>query len=234
MIKLIKLDEIEIQLEFKNIKNTHLSVNPPDGKVTLTAPNETRFDVVRAYAISKLSWIKNQQKTFKTQSREISLNFINGESHYLWGRRYLLFIKYADTKPFIKLFQEKIILTSRQGSSRAQKEKILDNWYRSQLKAEIPRLINKWQNRLGVEFNNFYLQKMKTRWGSCNPKSKNIRINTELVKKPRKFLDYIVMHEISHLLHPNHNDNFIVLLNKYYPSWREVRMELNELPIHTI
>ena len=231
MEDLIKFGDIEIYYEEKEIKNIHLSVHPPKGKVTLVVPKETRLEVAKAYAISKLSWIRNQKKLFLEQPRETSLKFEDHESHFLWGRRYLLIVNYSDKKSFVKLHGEKIILTVKSKSSKKTKEKIIQEWYRSKLHEKIPFLIIKWQEKMGVKVNNYYLQKMKTRWGSCNPISKNIRLNTELAKKPRNMLEYVLVHELAHLLEPTHNENFINILNKFYPSWREARKELNELPI---
>jgi len=231
MEDLIRFGDIEIQYKKKEIKNIHLSVHPPNGKVTLVVPKETRLEVAKAYAISKLSWIRHQKKLFLEQTRENYLKYEDHESHFLWGRRYLLSVNYSDKKSFVKLDDKKIILTVKSKSSRKNKEKIVQEWYRSKLHEQIPSLINKWQEKMGVKVNKYYLQKMKTRWGSCNPISKNIRLNTELAKKPKNFLEYVLVHELAHLLEPTHNENFINILNKFYPYWKEARKELNELPI---
>ena len=231
MKQTINIGEIEIQITFKNIKNVHLSVKPPYGHVTIAAPNDTRIDVAKAYAISKLEWIRKQQKQFRNQTRESPLEYIDRESHFLWGRRYLLTKEYKSQKPSVKLSNKKIILTVKPKSSKITCERIMHKFHRSLLHEEIPQLINKWEERLGVKLKKYYLQKMKTKWGSCNPNLKTIRINTELIKKPKDLLEYVVVHEIAHLLVPTHNEQFINILNKFYPSWKEARIELNELPI---
>ncbi len=231
MQKIVFLGEIKIYLKLKNIKNVHLSVNPPDGNVTLVAPIETRIEVARAYAISKLDWIRKQQKMFKEQSRENPLRYVERESHYLWGRRYLLSIRFCEKKPYVQLSNKEIILNVKREISREKYEEIMQDWYRWHLHAEVPKLITKWQDKLGVKVNRYFLHKMRTKWGSCNSKTRNIRLNTQLAKKPKDLLEYVVVHEIAHLLEPTHNQKFFNILQDFYPSWREARLELNELPI---
>ena len=231
MNEIIKLGEIDIHVTLKKIKNVHLSVHPPDGRVTLAAPIETRLDVARAYAISKLNWIRGQQEKLREQSREPTLEYVDRESHYLWGRRYLLCVEYLDKKPSVRLEHKKIILTVRFQSTKEKRKEVFQEWHRSLLHEEIPSLIKKWQEKLGVKVKDYYLQQMRTQWGSCNPKSKSIRLNTELVKKPKDLLEYVVVHEIAHLLEPTHNERFFDILSQFYPSWREARNELNDLPI---
>lgn len=231
MEELIKLGEIEIIYKEKKIKNIHLSVHPPYGMVTLVAPEETRFDVARAYAISKLRWIREQQKLFIEQAREYPLEFVERESHYLWGKRYLLSIEFSKQKPSVELSNKKIILKIRKDSSKHIKENIMQEWYRSELHKVIPKIINKWQDKLGVKVNEYSLRRMKTKWGSCNTKKQKILINTELAKKPKDLLEYIVVHEIAHIIEPSHNKKFLSILDDFFPTWREARLELNNLPI---
>ena len=231
MTETIELGELRISVTRKDVKNVHLSVYPPDGRVTLVAPSATRLDVARAYAISKLGWIRNQQRQFAEQSRETAREFIERESHYLWGRRYLLTIKYADVKPTVKLDHKRITLTVRPGSDFAKRTRVMHEWHKSLLHEAVPALIEKWQPRLNVEVNRYFLQRMKTKWGACNHRDGNIRLNTELVKKPKDLLDYVVVHEMAHLIEPTHSDRFVALLDQHYPTWREARAELNELPL---
>ena len=209
MTKTIQLGEISIAVTKKAIKNVHLSVHPPDGRVTLVAPIATRFDVARAYAISKLAWIREQQKTLKTQAREAPRQFIERESHYVWGRRYLLTIVSKETKPFVSLDHKRITLTVRPGSDQAKRVQVVHEWHKSLLHEVVPALIQKWERKLKVQVSAYFLQRMKTKWGGCNHRAGNIRLNTELVKKPKDLLEYVIVHEMVHLLEPRHNERFI-------------------------
>ncbi|MCD8486179.1 MAG: M48 family metallopeptidase [Desertifilum sp.] len=231
MAETIHVGEIPITVTLKDVRNVHLCVHPPDGRVTLVAPASTRLDVARAYAISKLGWIREQQHTLKGQARETPRQFIERESHYLWGRRYLLTVVYQDAKPSVTFDHKRITLTVRPGSSGEERAKVFHAWHKSLLHEVVPPLIQKWEAKLGVEVKNYFLQRMKTRWGSCNPQAKHIRLNTELVKKPKDLLEYIIVHEMAHLLEPTHSDRFVAILDKHYPTWREARIELNELPL---
>ena len=231
MTKTIQVGEIPITVTLKDVRNVHLSVHPPDGHVTLVAPNSTRLDVARAYAISKLGWIREQQHNLKNQARETVRQFIERESHYLWGRRYLLTVVYRDAKPSVTLDHKRITLTVRPGSDVEERAKVFHDWHKSLLHEVVPSLIQKWEAKLGVEVTNYYLQRMKTRWGSCNHQANHIRINTELVKKPKDLLEYVIVHEMAHLLESTHSDRFVAILDDHYPTWREARVELNELPL---
>lgn len=231
MTEFIKLDGISIEVTRKDIKNVHLSVHPPMGHVTLSAPMNTRLEVARAYAISKLGWIRAQQDKLRNQKREAPREFIERESHFLWGRRHLLIVEVLDTKPFVKVDHKKITLTVRPGSDQAKRAEVMHEWHKSLLHEFVSLLICKWESILGVKVNAYFLQRMKTKWGSCNHKSGNIRLNTELVKKPKDLIEYVVMHEIIHLIEPTHSDRFMEILMKHFPNWREARAELNELPL---
>jgi predicted metal-dependent hydrolase len=227
----IQLGEISIAVTRKDIKNVHLTVHPPDGRVTLTAPTSTRLEVARAYAISKLGWIRQQQAALRSQARETPRKFVERESHFLWGRRYLLSIRYADVKPSVSLDHKRITLTVRPGSSAARREQVLHEWQRALLHAFVPGIVKKWEPKLGVRVSGYFLQRMKTKWGSCNHVAGNIRLNTELVKKPKDLLEYVILHEMLHLIEPSHSERFLALLSKHYPTWREARAELNDLPL---
>lgn len=227
----IQLGDVTILVTRKNIKNVHLSVHPPDGRVTLVAPKSTRLDVARAYAISKLRWIRQQQTILENQARETPRSFIERESHYLWGRRYLMTLKYAEARPFVSLDHKRITLTVRPGSDEAKRREVVHEWQKSLLHEVVPALIKKWEPKLKVKVGAYFLQKMKTKWGSCNHKVRHIRLNTELVKKPKDLLEYVIVHEMVHLLEPTHNDRFVAILDDNYPTWREARAELNELPL---
>lgn len=231
MSETIQLGELTIQVTRKAIKNVHLSVNPPDGHVSLSAPSSTRLEVVRAYVISKLGWIRDQQATLKAQAREAPRQFVERESHYLWGRRYLLNVIERETRPGVALSHKHITLTLRPGSSQEKRAKVMHEWHKRLLHDTVPPLIAKWEHKLGVKVSGYYLQRMKTKWGSCNHRAGNIRLNTELVKKPKDLLEYIIVHEMAHLLEPTHNTEFIAILDQYCPNWREARDELNALPL---
>jgi hypothetical protein len=231
MTEIIQVGEIPISVTLKDVRNVHLSVHPPDGHVTLVAPSTTRLDVARAYAISKLGWIREQQQNLKKQARETVRQFIERESHYLWGRRYLLTVVHRDVKPDVTLDHKRITLTVRPGSDVEERARVFHTWHKSLLHEVVPSLIQKWEAKLDVEVTNYYLQRMKTRWGSCNHQAKHIRLNTELVKKPKDLLEYVIVHEMAHLLEPTHSDRFVAILDEHYPTWREARAELNELPL---
>ena len=231
MNQTIQLGEISILVTRKAIKNVHLSVHPPEGRVTLVAPSGTRLEVARAYAISKLGWIRAQQKKLDKQARETPRQFIERESHYLWGRRYLLTVKYQEVKPLVSLDHKRITLTVRPGSDADKRAVVIHAWHKSLLHAVVPAIIQKWERKLKVKVSGYFLQRMKTKWGSCNHSAGHIRLNTELVKKPKDLLEYVIVHEMVHLIEPTHSDRFIAILEKYYPTWPEARAELNELPL---
>jgi predicted metal-dependent hydrolase len=231
MNETIQLGELSIAVTRKDIKNVHLSVHPPCGRVTLNAPKATRLEVARAYAISRLGWIRQQQEKLADQARETPRQFVNRESHSLWGRRHLLTVVYRDAKPQVALDHKRIVLTVRPGSDLAKRSAVIHDWQRALLHDVVPALIQKWERKLKVKVRGYFLQRMKTRWGSCNHRVGHIRLNTELVKKPKDLLEYVIVHEMIHLIEPTHSDRFIALLQKHYPTWREARAELNELPL---
>lgn len=231
MTETIRLDDIVIALTRKDVRHVHLSVHPPSGEVTLVAPAATRFEVARAYAVSRLGWIRKQQATLRAQAREMPRAFVERESHSLWGRRYLLTIREADEKPSVTLTHRTIRLTVRPGSSPAKRAAVVHAWHKSLLHTAVPALIQKWAPRLGVTVNAYFLQRMKTRWGGCHYNKGHIRLNTELVKKPKDLLEYVVVHEMLHLIAPTHDAQFMALLGQHYPKWREARAELNGLPL---
>lgn len=231
MTETIRLGDIEISVTRKAIRNVHLSVHPPTGRVTLVAPAGTRLEVARAFAITKLGWIREQQSRLREQARETPRQFVERETHYLWGRRYLMSVRYEDAKPSVALDHRRLTLTVRPGASAAKRAEVVHEWHKSLLHAVVPTLIGKWERKLGVKVTGYFLQRMKTKWGSSNHRAGHIRLNTELVKKPRDLLEYVVVHEMAHLLEPAHSDRFVAILSKHYPGWREARAELNELPL---
>lgn len=231
MPETVRIGEVVIALTRKDIRHVHLSVHPPLGRVSLVAPTGTRLEVARAYAISKLGWIREQRAKLQGQARETPRRFVERESHYLWGRRYLLSVVEADAKPSVRLGHRKITLRVRPGSSRAKREEVMHDWHKALLHEVVPRLIGKWEAKLGVTVSGCFLQRMKTKWGGCNHRAGNIRLNTELAKKPKDLLEYVVVHEMIHLIEPTHSERFMALISRHYPAWREARAELNELPL---
>jgi predicted metal-dependent hydrolase len=231
MAETIRLGDISIAVTRKDIKHVHLSVHPPNGRVTLVAPMGTRPEVARAYAVTRLGWIRDKQAKLRGQARETPRRYVERESHYLWGRRYLLSVREEEAKPSVTLGHRRITLTVRPGSSRAKREDVMHEWHKSLLHDAVPGLIRKWEPKLGVRVAGYFLQRMKTKWGSCNHRARTIRLNTELVKKPKDLAEYVVVHEMTHLLASTHSPAYIRLLDKHYPAWREARDELNELPL---
>ncbi len=230
----IKLGEISVEVVKKDIKNIHLSVYPPAGRVRISAPRRMNLETIRVFAISKLGWIRHQQEKLRGQPRETPREYLNRESHYVWGKRYLLQITENESAPAVELKHNKIILRVRPGTSEEKKEAIVDEWYRTQLKKAVPSLIAKWEPLMGAKVERFFVQKMKTKWGSCNPSAKSIRLNAELSKKPPECLEYILVHEMVHLFVRRHDDRFMSLMDRYMSNWRLVRQTLNEAPLsHT-
>ena len=230
-MKQLHLGNITVHVVQKDIKNIHLSVYPPFGRVRISAPFRMNIDTIRVFAISKLSWIKKQQTKLRNQEREAPREFLNRESHYFNGKRYLLRVIEQDAVPRVELKHSRIELYVRPQTSKAKMKSILDEWYRSQLKALVPSPIEKWEKKMKVQVNEFGIKKMKTKWGTCNREAKRIWLNLELAKKHGECLEYIVVHEMVHLLERNHNDRFISLMNEFMPKWRFYKEELNRSPL---
>lgn len=231
MVKQIDVGGISVDVVFKKIKNVHLSVHPPSGRVRIAAPEHMNLDTLRVYAISKLDWIKRQQIKLQGQERETPREYLDRESHYIWGRRYLLKVKEREQPPSVELKHKQMVLTVRPGSGTKKRQAVVAAWYREQLKHAVTQLISKWEPVLGVRVDHYFVQWMKTRWGSCNSDNHTIRLNTELAKKPPECLEYVVVHEMVHVLEPTHNSNFVSLMDKFMPHWRHLRDELNREPL---
>lgn len=231
MVTRLDLGSIHVDVVRKNIKNIHLGVYPPTGKVRIAAPEWMELDAIRLFAINKLAWIRQQQKKLLAQERETPREYLERESHYVWGRRYLLQIVEVEARPSIHLMHGHLRLQVRPGTDVSKRELLLADWYRGNVKLAVPGLLAKWEPMVGVRAERFYVQHMKTKWGSCNPAARNIRLNTELAKKPPECLEYIVVHELVHLREPTHNDRFIALMNRLMPHWRDCRDMLNRLPV---
>ena len=228
----IKVSGLEVEIVRKDIKNLHLAVHPPDGRVRVSSPLLVDDEAVRLAVISKIAWIRRQQKKFEGQDRQSVREYVTGESHYLWGERYLLNVAYHQAPPKVELRNKsKIDLYVREDSDREKREQVLQEWYRTQLKEAIPSLIEKWEEIVGVEVADWGVKRMKTKWGTCTVEAKRIWLNLELAKKPPLCLEYIIVHEMVHLLERHHNDRFVALMDQFMPKWRLHRDELNQAPL---
>lgn len=227
----IELGDFTVDVILKDIKNVHLSVYPPAGRVRISAPKRMSLDTIRVFAISKLDWIKQQQTKLREQERESPRDYVDRESHFVWGKRYLLTVIEIDQPPSIELKNRRMILRVRPRTDEDKRQAIVEEWYREQLKEAVPPLLERWQPLLGVRAERWFVQRMKTKWGSCNHRARTIRLNTELAKKPAECLEYIVVHELVHLLEPTHNARFIALMDRYMPKWQSHRQALNRLPV---
>jgi predicted metal-dependent hydrolase len=231
MVARLNLGGVAIDVMFKDIKNVHLSVYPPRGRVRIAAPRRMRLDTVRVFAISKLGWIKQQQRKLQEQDREPQREYLDRESHYVWGKRYLLKVSESENPPTIELKGNRMLLQLRPGADKQKRHHLVEEWYREQIKKLVPGLIAKWERRMGVKVARFSVQRMKTKWGSCNPDRLSIRLNTDLAKKSRECLEYIIVHEMAHLLVRRHDERFRGLMDRHFPSWEHVRQTLNHSPL---
>lgn len=226
----LEISDIKIEVISKNIKNINLSVHPPNGRVRLSVPKSMSDESIRQFAMSKLSWIKKQKKRFESQDIETAKAFKSGEDHYFFGKRYILNIIETKSKQKAEIEDDKYInLYIKKDSTLEKREKIMDEWYRAELKNEIPKIINKWEDVMNVSVNECNVKKMKTRWGTCNVVAKRIWINLELAKKNPRCLEYIVVHEMAHLLERSHNYKFKAYMDKFLPNWRSLKNEINGL-----
>ena len=227
---LMKIRGVEVLILRKKIKNLHLNVLPPNGTVRVSAPLNMSDYAIHTFLATRLSWIKKQQAKFKGQERQTPRKYASGESHYFLGKRCRLEVIYIDNKPKVEVVnKKKLVLSVRLGSDTKKREQILQNWYRTKLREMLDPLIIKWQEKSGVRVNFWGIKRMKTRWGSCNEETKRIWLNLELIKKPESCIEYVVVHELVHILERTHSDKFVRLMDKYLPKWRDERDELNRL-----
>jgi len=227
----IQLGDLIIEVEQKDIKNVHLSVYPPNGRVRIAAPSKMTLDTIRIYAISKLRWIKKQQTKILSQKREAPREYLTKESHFYLGKRYLLKVIELNTVPAVHLTHNNIELYVRPNSSPEKRKEILENWYREQLRVLGTDLIAQWEETMKVKVKDLGIKKMKTKWGTCNEEAKRIWLNFELVKKPIECVEYIVVHEMVHLKVRNHNNKFVAYMNHFLPEWKQLKAELNKMPV---
>ena len=225
----IKVSSILVDVIKKDIKNIHLAVYPPSGRVRIAVPLKTSDESVRLFVISKISWIKKQKAKFENTERQSERKFLSRESHYYQGKRYLLNVIEQDGPAKVEIRNKKFIdIYVKKWSTSSRHERILTEWYRKQLKEQVPALIKKWEKIVGVKTEDWGIKQMKTKWGTCNIKAKRIWLNLELIKKPEHCLEYIIVHELVHLLERNHNERFIAHMDKFLPPWRNYKKQLNQ------
>lgn len=231
-MKLLEIGNISVEVVKKDIKNLHLAVYPPHGRVRLAAPEGVNDETLRLFTISKLQWIRKQQRSFASQERQPERRYIQRESHYFLGKRYLLRIVDTDKAARVEIKNRTYIdLYVKPGSSKEQRQHLLNEWYRAELKKLIPDILTQWERRIGVQVEDWGVKQMKTKWGTCNIQKKRILVNLELAKKPVNCLEYIIVHELVHLLERLHNERFLAYMDKFMPRWKYYRDELNKLPV---
>lgn len=228
----IEVRGVPVEVVRKEIRNLHIGVYPPAGRVRVAAPRRMTDDAIRLALVTRLGWIRRQQANMGKQVRQSQRELVSGESHYFGGRRYQLRVIYEDGAPSISLSNNTAMtLCIRRGASRDIRDAVLQRWYRVQLRAQLPALVTKWEPRIGVAIEELRIRKMKTRWGSANAAAGRIWLNLELVKKPASCLEYVLVHEMVHLLERRHNDRFRELMDQAMRSWRLRRDELNRAPL---
>ncbi len=228
----ITVSNITIDVIHKDIKNIHLAVYPPTGRVRIAAPLSVNDDAIRLFAISKLGWIKRHQREFDAQERISPREYKQRESHYFQGRRYLMKIIEKDEPPKVILrARSNIELYVRPNTSFEKRQEVITEWYRVELKKLIPGIIEKWEKSLNMNIEEWQVKQMKTNWGTCNIEKKRILINLELAKKPLHCLEYVILHEMVHLLERHHNERFLYYMDTFLPNWKQIRTELNNLPV---
>lgn len=229
---LIWIRDIPVEVVRKNIKNFHLGVYPPNGRVRVAAPSRLDDDAVRLAVISRLSWIRRQQSHFQRQDRQSQREMVTGESHYYEGGRYRLYVVEGPGRPAVRIRNKTTMeLRVPPGTDRDSRESVLQRWYRRRLRERIPGLLEKWEPKAGVEVAHVGIRRMKTRWGTCTADKGRIWLNLELAKKPRSCLEYILVHEMVHLHERHHDDRFRELMDSIMPQWRLLRDQLNRAPL---
>jgi len=229
---MLSVSGMDVTVVRKKIKNLHLAVYPPNGRVRIAVPLHVDDEAVRLAVISKLGWIRKKQKVFAEQFRQSRREMVSGESVYFKGQRFRLRVIERQGKPEVLLRKKTVLeLFVPAEAFREKREQVLSDWYRAELKAVLPDLIANWEPVLGVDVAEWGVKKMRTRWGSCNPRAGRVWLNLELIKKPPQCLEYVLVHEMVHLLEPSHNDRFKQLMDQFYPSWRSCRDELNRTPL---
>lgn len=220
-----------VDVVFKDIKNLHISVYPPVGRVRVAAPAQTDEDTIRLAVVQRLSWIKRQREQLQKAERQTEREMLSGETHYVWGERYLLDVSRTSGHFHVETQGKTLWVVTPEGTDADDRRAALDRWYRRELKAVVPPLLEKWQPIVGVTADKVIVRRMKTKWGTCVAKSRTIWLNPELAKKSPRCLEYIVVHELTHLLERGHGERFVSLMGQFLPGWRSRRDELNEAPL---
>lgn len=223
----IIISGVEIKIVKKRIKNMYIRVFPPNGIVQVSAPIDYDDETIRMFALSRIGWIKRQIQSFENQPRQTKRKYVSGENIYLWGKRYRLDVIFSSSKNDMKIAGDRIVLQVRPESTIQQRENVVNEWYRKLLKAEIPDIIEKYQKIIGVTPSEWHVKNMRTKWGTCNTDKKKIWINLQLTKKTRECLEYVIVHELVHLLEKNHTEKFTHYMNQFYPEWRVAKEKLN-------
>ena len=226
------VDGMTVQVVRKEIKNLHLGVYPPNGRVRVAAPLRVSDDAVRLAVVGRLGWIKRQRARFAAQPRQSAREMVSGESHYVFGRRYRLRVVRGPGRSNVVPAGKGILeLRVAPEADTEARMRVLQAWYRQRLRERLEPLVQKWQDKIGVEATACGIKRMKTKWGSCNTEARRIWLNLELAKKPAQCLEYLVVHELTHLLERDHNDRFKALMDKHLPDWQARRTLLNAQPL---
>ena len=228
-MKIIMINNIPIELERKRIKNMYLRILPPDGRIHISAPMKMSEDEIRRFILSKEEWIRKHQLQIEKRHSNDNLEYITGEQLSIWGEPYRLVLKEGSSRNSVKVVGEEVILSCKAGSDTKQREHMMKQWYRKALEQEIPFLLARWEKNIGVKSYSWNIRDMKTRWGTCNIRTKNICLNLQLAKKPPSCLEYVVVHELVHLLERSHNHRFKAYMDLFLPNWRMIKRELNGL-----
>jgi predicted metal-dependent hydrolase len=226
----INIAGIVIDVERKRIKSLRLIVYPPEGKVKITAPLLMHEETIHAFITAKLAWIQKHKQKYLNRAPQTEIHFARGEKHYLFGAPYMLNVIERNKPPRVEFTGTEITLYIKPGSTRLQRTKTIEAWYRTVLKEKAVPLIAKWENIIGVSVNDFGIKKMKTRWGSCNIRAKRVWLNLELARRSVNCLDFIILHELVHLLERNHNAKFKAHMDRFMPEWRIYNKELKQIP----
>lgn len=223
----LQLNDMNIEIIQKNIKHVHLRVYQPAGYVKISAPKKMTMENIRIFLISKLDWIQRQQNKIGSKKYEAKKEYIDGENHYFNGEKLLLTVIEKECVPYVIASHDKLLMQVRSNTTKEKRQAVLEKWYRLQMKEKISALILIWEKKINVSVSKVSIKKMKTRWGSCSPKLRSIRLNLELIKKPHECLLYVLVHELIHLLEPSHNRRFISLMDQFLPTWRFCKEKLN-------
>ena len=231
MASVLQLGDLQVAVVRKKIRHLHLCVQPPDGHVKISAPARLSQESIRLFAISKIGWIRKQQAKIRSQERETPREYRELETHWVWGGRCRLHVVEENRTPSVTLDHDTLILRVRPGTDTRHRQAVVEDWHRSQIRDAAAPLIAKWELAMGVKVEKVFIQKMKTLWGSCNSRRRTVRLNSELAKKPRECLEYIVVHELAHILERSHGPRFVALMDRHLPNWRFFKDCLNRLPV---